>query len=98
MTLTYLEFYALAGAQHFALQVEGAALFGIVHVEEALEALVDLGEVGFAGFRGGDVEDLACFVEGEAGAGYGGGGGAVALVCGGEFLGILLGWMIRKML
>jgi hypothetical protein len=33
LTLTYLQFYALAGAQHFALQVEGAAVFGIVHIE-----------------------------------------------------------------
>ncbi len=86
MTLTYLQFYALAGAQHFALQVEGAALFGVVHVEQALEALVDLGQVGFAGFGRGDVEDLAGFVEGEAGAGEGGGTGAICLVCGGEFL------------
>jgi hypothetical protein len=47
---------------------------------------VDLGEVGFAGLGRGDVEDLARFVEGEAGGGEGGGGGTVALVCGGEFL------------
>jgi hypothetical protein len=47
---------------------------------------VDLGEVCFAGLGRGDVEDLACFVEGEAGGGEGGGGGTVALVCGGEFL------------
>lgn len=33
LTLTYLQFYPLAGAQHFALQVERAALFGIVLVE-----------------------------------------------------------------
>jgi len=33
LTLTYLQFYALAGSQHFALQVEGAALFRVVHVE-----------------------------------------------------------------
>ena len=52
---------------------------------------MDLGEVGFAGLGRGDVEDLACFVEGEAGGGEGGGGGTVALVCGGEFLIVLLG-------
>ena len=51
---------------------------------------MDLGEVCFAGLGRGDVEDLACFVEGEAGGGEGGGGGTVALVCGGEFLVILL--------
>jgi hypothetical protein len=57
---------------------------------------VDLGEVGFAGFGGRDVEDLACFVEGEAGRGEGGGGGTVALVCGGEFLSVLLGVVLRR--
>jgi hypothetical protein len=57
---------------------------------------VDLGEVGFAGLGRGDVEDLACFVEGEAGGGEGGGGGAVALVCGGEFLIVLLGVVLKR--
>jgi len=57
---------------------------------------VDLGEVGFAGLGRGDVEDLACFVEGEAGGGEGGGGGTVALVCGGEFLSVLLGVALRR--
>ena len=47
---------------------------------------MDLGQVGFAGLGRGDVEDLAGFFEGEAGAGEGGGTGAICLVCGGEFL------------
>jgi hypothetical protein len=51
---------------------------------------VYLCEVGFAAFGRRDVQDLACFVEGEAGGGEGGGCGAVALVCGGEFLRELL--------
>ena len=57
---------------------------------------MDLGEVCFAGLGRGDVEDLACFVEGEAGGGEGGGGGTVALVCGGEFLGVLLGMGLKS--
>ena len=57
---------------------------------------MDLGEVGFAGLGRGDVEDLACFVEGEAGGGEGGGGGAVALVCGGEFLSVWLAVVLRR--
>lgn len=47
---------------------------------------MDLGQVGFAGLGRGDVENLAGFVEGEAGAGEGGGTGAICLVCSGEFL------------
>ena len=47
---------------------------------------MDLGQVGFAGLGRGDVEDLAGFIEGQAGAGEGGGTGAICLVCGGEFL------------
>jgi hypothetical protein len=31
--LTYLQFYALTGSQDLALKVEGAAVFGVVHVE-----------------------------------------------------------------
>ena len=58
---------------------------------------MDLGEVCFAGLGRGDVEDLACFVEGEAGGGEGGGGGTVALVCGGEFLVILLGIVVEML-
>ena len=57
---------------------------------------MDLGEVCFAGLGRGDVEDLACFVEGEAGGGEGGGGGTIALVCGGEFLIVLLGIVLKR--
>jgi hypothetical protein len=56
---------------------------------------VDLGEVGFAGLGRGDVEDLACFIEGEAGGGEGGRSGTVALVCGGEFLIAWLGNVVE---
>ena len=57
---------------------------------------MDLGEVRFAGLGRGDVQDLACFVKGEAGGGEGGGGGTIALVCGGEFLMILLGMILYR--
>jgi hypothetical protein len=33
LTLTYLQFYALAGSQYLALQVEGATVLDVVHVE-----------------------------------------------------------------
>lgn len=41
-------------------------------------------EIGFASFGRRDVEDLACFVESEAGGREG--GGTVLLGCSGEFL------------
>jgi len=61
-----LEFEALTGAQHFALQVKRAALFTVVHVEQPLELFVDFGEIGLAGFGRRDVEDAAGFVECQA--------------------------------
>lgn len=51
---------------------------------------MDLAEVGFACLGRGDVQNLACFVEGEAGGGEGA-GAAVLLRGGGEFLEDVLG-------
>lgn len=67
LSLTKLHLYPLACAQNLALQVETATLLRIVEVEQLLESLHDMFEVGFAAGRGLDVEDLAGFVESQTG-------------------------------
>lgn len=89
LCLTSLHLYPLARTQNLTLQIETATLLRIVHVEQFLESLHHLLEVCFTGLRGLHVEDLACFVEGDAGGGEGVTGLAVcALVfgCGGGLL------------
>ena len=84
---------ALPRAQDLALQVEAAALLGIVEVEQALEALGDELEVDLAHLGGADVEDLAGLVHGDVGRGKG--AAAVLLVGGGVLLrggGLLVGF------
>lgn len=65
--LTNLHLYPLACAENFALQVETAALLGIVEVEKLFEPLHDMFDAGFAAGRGLDVEDLAGLVESQTG-------------------------------
>lgn len=62
----YLGIYALPRPQDLALQVEAAALLGIVGVEELLEPLHDLLDVRLGALGRLDVEDLAGLVEGHA--------------------------------
>jgi len=59
-------FYAFARPQNLTLQVEAAALLGIVDVEELLESLHNVFDVGFAGGRRLDIEDFAGLIEGYA--------------------------------
>lgn len=53
------------------MQVEAAALFGVVRVEEFLESGHDMFEVVFSGGRGLDVQDFAGFIDGYARGGTG---------------------------
>lgn len=66
-SLANLHLYPLTCTQNFALQVETAALLGVVEVEKLLESLHDMFEVGFAAGRGLDVEDPAGLVESQTG-------------------------------
>lgn len=62
LDLAELHFQPLACTQNLALQVEAAALFGVVRVEQFLESGHDMFEVMFAGRRGLDVQDFAGFI------------------------------------
>lgn len=77
--LAELHFYPFSCAQDLALKVETATLLGIVQVEQFLEALHDMLEVGFTALWGLDIEDATGFVEGQAAGREGVGGGGVAL-------------------
>lgn len=83
LSLANLHLDPFACAEDFTLQVETSPLLGIVLVEEFLEALHGLFEVGLGALRGFDVEDLAGLVESEAGGGKG--IASFAVVLGGIF-------------
>jgi hypothetical protein len=84
--LLYSRFYlgvdALPGSQHLALQVEAAALLGVVGVEQLLEARHDVLGVGLATLGGLDVQDLAGLLEGHAAVDACAGGGGVGVELG----------------
>jgi len=69
LRLPDLHLDALTGPEDLALQVETATLLGVVHVEELLEPLRNVLEVGLAGLWGFDVENLAGLVEGQTAGG-----------------------------
>ena len=76
----HVGFDTLARAQDLALQVEGAAVLGLVGVEQSLEAAHDLLYLSWlTGWRL-DVEDLACLVQCHAGADVYAAGGAAAVL------------------
>ncbi|KAB8748954.1 hypothetical protein FH972_026505 [Carpinus fangiana] len=49
--------------------VEATTILGIVLIKHLLEALHDVVKIGLAALGRGDIEDLACFVESDAGRG-----------------------------
>lgn len=63
--LAKLHFYTFACSQNLALKVETAALLRIVQIEQLLEPLHNMLEVGFAAGRGLDVQDLAGLIKGQ---------------------------------
>lgn len=66
LNLAEFHFQTLACTQNLALQVEAAALFGVVGIEQFLESGHDMFEIVFAGGRGFDVQDFAGFIDGYA--------------------------------
>lgn len=66
LNLAEFHFQPLACTQNFALQVEAAALFGVVGIKQFLESGHDVFEIVFAGGRGLDVQNFAGFIDGYA--------------------------------
>lgn len=67
--LTDFHLYPFTRTQNLALEVETATLLGIVQVEQLLESIHNMLDVGFGTATGGlDIEDLVGLIEGDSGA------------------------------
>lgn len=64
--------------QHLALQVKASPFLRIIHIKELLEPLHHIFHIRLPVLRWFDVQDLACFFEGEAVRGEGPGASWVA--------------------
>lgn len=64
-----LHLYPLPRSQNLALEIEASALRRLIPIKHGLEPLHHVVHIRFAALWWFDVEDLACFSEGETGGG-----------------------------
>lgn len=60
-----LQLYPFPGSQYFALEIKASSLSRFVSIKHGLELLHDVVHICFATLWWLDVEDFACFFEGE---------------------------------
>lgn len=67
--LPNLQLYSFPRTQYFALEIEASPLSRLIPIKHCLESLHYIVHICFDALCWFDVEDLACFIEGETGGG-----------------------------